>query len=169
MIPKETLEQIAAANDIVDVIGSYFPLKRMGGTFKTLCPFHQEKSPSFIVNPQRQRYHCFGCGEGGSVFDFVAKFESVDFPTAARRRQRGRGITSGNAGSREQWPGGGRSGTRRMRGRHSGHGQESRNSSGMRSSRADWCRCATQRIRRAIFMIGFGTGSCSRFAMTLGK
>jgi len=92
MIPKEILEQIAAANDIVDVIGSYFPLKRAGSTFKALCPFHQEKSPSFIVNPQRQRYHCFGCGEGGSVFDFVAKYESVDFPTAARRLAERAGI-----------------------------------------------------------------------------
>ena len=92
MIPRETLEQIAAANDIVDVIGSYFPLKRAGSTFKALCPFHQEKSPSFTVNPQRQRYHCFGCGEGGSVFDFVAKYESVDFPTAARRLAERAGI-----------------------------------------------------------------------------
>jgi len=92
MIPKETLEQIAAANDIVDVIGSYFPLKRAGSAFKALCPFHQEKSPSFTVNPQRQRFHCFGCGEGGSVFDFVAKYESVDFPTAARRLAERAGI-----------------------------------------------------------------------------
>jgi DNA primase len=92
MIPRETLEQIAAANDIVDVIGSYFPLKRAGSAFKALCPFHQEKSPSFTVNPQRQRYHCFGCGEGGSVFDFVAKYESVDFPTAARRLAERAGI-----------------------------------------------------------------------------
>ena len=92
MIPRETLEQIAAANDIVDVIGGYFPLKRAGSAFKALCPFHQEKSPSFTVNPQRQRYHCFGCGEGGSVFDFVAKYESVDFPTAARRLAERAGI-----------------------------------------------------------------------------
>jgi DNA primase len=92
MIPRETLEQIAAANDIVDVIGSYFPLKRAGSAFKALCPFHQEKSPSFTVSPQRQRYHCFGCGEGGSVFDFVAKYESVDFPTAARRLAERAGI-----------------------------------------------------------------------------
>jgi DNA primase len=92
MIPRETLEQIAAANDIVDVVGAYFPLKRAGSAFKALCPFHQEKSPSFTVNPQRQRYHCFGCGEGGSVFDFVAKYESVDFPTAARRLAERAGI-----------------------------------------------------------------------------
>jgi DNA primase len=92
MIPKETLEQIAAANDIVDVIGGYFPLKRMGSTFKCLCPFHDEKTPSFIVNQQRQRYHCFGCGEGGSVFDFVAKYENIDFPAAARRLAERAGI-----------------------------------------------------------------------------
>jgi DNA primase len=92
MIPRETLEQIAAANDIVDVIGGYFPLKRAGSAFKALCPFHQEKSPSFTVNPQRQRFHCFGCNEGGSVFDFVAKYENVDFPTAARRLAERAGI-----------------------------------------------------------------------------
>jgi DNA primase len=92
MIPHETIEQIAAANDIVDVIGSYFPLKRAGSAWKALCPFHQEKSPSFTVNPQRQRYHCFGCGEGGSVFDFVQKYESIDFPTAARRLAERAGI-----------------------------------------------------------------------------
>jgi DNA primase len=92
MIPRETLEQIAAANDIVDVIGSYFPLKHAGSSFKALCPFHQEKSPSFTVSPQRQRFHCFGCGAGGSVFDFVAKYESVDFPTAARRLAERAGI-----------------------------------------------------------------------------
>jgi DNA primase len=92
MIPRETLEQIAAANDIVDVIGSYFPLKRFGSTFKALCPFHQEKTPSFQVNPQRQRFKCFGCGGGGSVFDFVMKYESVDFSTAARRLAEKAGI-----------------------------------------------------------------------------
>ena len=65
MIPRETIEQVAAANDIVDVIGTYFPLKRAGSTFKAVCPFHQEKSPSFTVNVQRQRFHCFGCGVSG--------------------------------------------------------------------------------------------------------
>ncbi len=92
MIPQETLEQIAAANDIVDVIGAHVQLKRAGATFKALCPFHQEKSPSFTVNPQRQRYHCFGCGEDGTVFDFVIKYENVDFPTAARRLAERAGI-----------------------------------------------------------------------------
>jgi DNA primase len=70
-IPPETIEQIAAANDIVEVIGSYFPLKRAGANFKALCPFHQEKTPSFMISPSRQTFHCFGCGAGGSVFRFV--------------------------------------------------------------------------------------------------
>ena len=60
-ISQSTIEQIRAASDIVEVIGSYFPLKRAGGNHVALCPFHKEKSPSFNVNPQRQIYHCFGC------------------------------------------------------------------------------------------------------------
>ncbi|HJT45304.1 MAG TPA: DNA primase, partial [Chthoniobacterales bacterium] len=85
MIPSETVEQIAAANDIVEVIGTYFPLKRAGANFKALCPFHQEKTPSFHVSPQRQTFHCFGCGVGGSVFRFVMEYEHVDFPSAVRK------------------------------------------------------------------------------------
>src|SRR5436853_2658458 len=84
-IPSETIEQIAAANDIVEVIGSYFPLKRAGASFKALCPFHQEKTPSFHVNPQRQTFHCVGCGVGGSVFRFVMEYEHLDFPSAVRK------------------------------------------------------------------------------------
>jgi DNA primase len=92
-IPSETIEQIAAANDIVEVIGSYFPLKRAGTNFKALCPFHQEKTPSFIVSPSRQTFHCFGCGAGGSVFRFVVDYEHVDFPTAVRKLAARAGIT----------------------------------------------------------------------------
>jgi DNA primase len=83
-IPSETIEQIAAGNDIVDVIGSYFPLKRAGANFRALCPFHQEKTPSFMVSASRQTFHCFGCGAGGSVFRFVMEYEHVDFPAAVR-------------------------------------------------------------------------------------
>src|SRR5882724_1382261 len=92
-IPSETIEQIAAANDIVEVIGSYFPLKRAGSNFKALCPFHQEKTPSFMVSPNRQTFHCFGCGAGGSVFRFVVDYEHVDFPTAVRKLAARAGIT----------------------------------------------------------------------------
>jgi DNA primase len=92
-IPSETIEQIAAANDIVEVIGSYFPLKRAGVNFKALCPFHQEKTPSFMVSPSRQTFHCFGCGVGGSVFRFVMDYEHVDFPSAVRKLAARSGIT----------------------------------------------------------------------------
>ncbi len=84
-IPDHLIEQIAAANDIVEVIGSYFPLKRAGTTWKALCPFHQEKSPSFTVNPQRQIFKCFGCGEGGGVFKFVGLYEHISFPEAVKK------------------------------------------------------------------------------------
>lgn len=92
-IPSETIEQIAAANDIVELIGSYFPLKRAGANFKALCPFHQEKTPSFIVSPSRQTFHCFGCGAGGSVFRFVMDYEHIDFPEAVRKLATRVGIT----------------------------------------------------------------------------
>jgi DNA primase len=92
-IPSETIEQIAAANDIVEVIGSYFPLKRAGTNLKALCPFHQEKTPSFTVSPSRQTFHCFGCGAGGSVFRFVMDYEHIDFPSAVRKLAARAGIT----------------------------------------------------------------------------
>jgi DNA primase len=92
-IPSETIEQIAALNDIVEVIGSYFPLKRAGANFKALCPFHQEKTPSFTVSPSRQTFHCFGCGVGGSVFRFVMDYEHIDFPLAVRKLAARAGIT----------------------------------------------------------------------------
>jgi DNA primase len=81
----DTIEQIRAASDIVDVIGSYVPLKRAGTNFVALCPFHREKSPSFNVNPQRQIFHCFGCHKGGDVFTFVKEHENIPFPDAVRR------------------------------------------------------------------------------------
>lgn len=84
LISEKNLEEIRLANDIVDVIGSYFPLKKAGTNFRALCPFHKEKTPSFNVNPQRQIFKCFGCGEGGNVFHFIMKYENVDFVTAAK-------------------------------------------------------------------------------------
>src|SRR5271169_6846150 len=80
-----TLEQIRAASDIVDVIGSYLPLKRAGANFVALCPFHKEKTPSFNVNPHRQVFHCFGCHKGGDVFTFVREYENIGFLDAVRR------------------------------------------------------------------------------------
>ncbi len=92
LIAEETIAKVAEASDIVDVIGSYFKLTRAGSSYKALCPFHQEKTPSFTVNPQRQSYHCFGCGAGGGVFRFVMEYEHVDFPTAVRRLAERAGI-----------------------------------------------------------------------------
>ncbi len=91
-IPEETIEQILAATDIVDLVGSYLPLKRAGGTFKALCPFHNEKTPSFNVNPHRQSYHCFGCGEGGSAIGFVMAYENLPFPDAVKKLANRAGI-----------------------------------------------------------------------------
>src|ERR1700758_2464981 len=84
-ISPETIEQVAAALNIVEVIGSYFPLKRAGTEFRALCPFHQEKTPSFYVNPAKQSYYCHGCGAGGAIFQFLMQYENVDFPEAVRR------------------------------------------------------------------------------------
>jgi len=80
-----TLERIRAASDIVDVIGSYLPLKKAGANFVALCPFHKEKTPSFSVNPHRQIFHCFGCHKGGDVFTFVKEYENIGFMDAVRR------------------------------------------------------------------------------------
>src|SRR5258706_5239756 len=85
LFSSATREQIRAASDIVDVIGSYLPLKRTGANFVALCPFHKEKTPSFNVNPHKQIFHCFGCHKGGDVFTFVKEYESIDFPEAVRR------------------------------------------------------------------------------------
>lgn len=85
LISPSQLEQIRAASDIVDVIGSYVPLKRAGANFVALCPFHKEKTPSFNVNPHRQIFRCFGCGKGGDVFTFVKEYETLDFVEAVKR------------------------------------------------------------------------------------
>lgn len=92
LISEETIRRVTEANDIVEVIGSYFPLKRAGTSFRALCPFHREKSPSFHVNPARQNYHCFGCGAGGGVLRFVMEYEHLDFPSAVRRLAQRAGI-----------------------------------------------------------------------------
>src|SRR5687768_1458511 len=85
LISPATLEQIRAANDIVDVISAVVPLKRAGVSFTALCPFHRERSPSFHVNPRKQTFHCFGCHKGGDVFTFIREYETLDFPEAVKR------------------------------------------------------------------------------------
>lgn len=81
-IPQEIIEQVREKTDIVEVISSYIPLKKSGRNFRALCPFHSEKTPSFFVNSSRQIFHCFGCGAGGGVFQFLMQYEKVSFPEA---------------------------------------------------------------------------------------
>ena len=85
LIPEEVIDQIAARADLVEIVLGYVPnLKQAGSRWKGCCPFHQEKTPSFIVNPDSNTYHCFGCGAGGNVFKFVMAIENLDFPSAAQ-------------------------------------------------------------------------------------
>lgn len=84
-ITEECVARIKDAADIVSVVNHYVTLRRAGTAWKACCPFHSEKTPSFHVNPARQSYRCFGCGEGGDAVKFIMRFENVDYPTALRR------------------------------------------------------------------------------------
>ncbi|UCG62568.1 MAG: DNA primase [Candidatus Zixiibacteriota bacterium] len=88
MIPQETIEQVRQATDIVQVIGEYIRLKKRGRNFLSLCPFHTEKTASFSVSPDKQIYHCFGCGKGGNVFTFLMEHEKMSFIEAVRHLAR---------------------------------------------------------------------------------
>ena len=89
---SELLEEIRNRCDIVNIISEYVPLKPAGKGFKALCPFHEEKTPSFMISPEKQLFHCFGCGEGGNVFNFVMKFEKVDFFEAVKMLAKKAGV-----------------------------------------------------------------------------
>jgi DNA primase len=78
-IPDELINQVREANDIVEVISEYLPLKKKGKSYTALCPFHPEKTPSFSVSQERQIYHCFGCGKGGNVYTFLMEHEKLSF------------------------------------------------------------------------------------------
>jgi len=87
------VEQIKAKLDVVDIISEYVRLKQSGVNWKGLCPFHGEKSPSFMVHREKQIWHCFGCGEGGDIFSFVQKVENMDFPDTLELLARKAGVT----------------------------------------------------------------------------
>jgi DNA primase len=93
--------EIKSKLDIVEFIGESVPLKKAGQSFKGLCPFHGEKTPSFIVTPARESWHCFGCGKGGDIFSFVMERDSVDFPEALRLLAGRAGVELSERTSRE--------------------------------------------------------------------
>ena len=91
-IPENILEDILNRINIAEVISGYLPLKRAGRNFKANCPFHHEKTPSFMVSPDRQIYHCFGCGESGNAFKFLMRYERLDFPEAVEMLAKKAGV-----------------------------------------------------------------------------
>ena len=97
----EIIEEVRSSNDIVDVISQYVTLKRSGRNYFGLCPFHKEKSPSFSVSPDKQIYHCFGCGVGGNVFHFLSKIENITFRESIEELAERAGITLPVLDSRE--------------------------------------------------------------------
>ncbi|MFC0188150.1 DNA primase [Fictibacillus aquaticus] len=101
-IPEETIEQIRTSNDIVDVVSEYVSLKKQGRNYFGLCPFHGEKSPSFSVSPDKQIYHCFGCGSGGNVYSFLMNIEGYTFIEAVSQLAQKTGIELPNAASRTE-------------------------------------------------------------------
>jgi len=102
MISKEQIQQVKDQTDIVQLIGSYIDLKKAGSGHKGLCPFHNEKSPSFNVSAQNQFFHCFGCGESGSAFDFLMKIEGIQFMDALNQLADQAGITLINDSTPQQ-------------------------------------------------------------------
>ena len=97
----ELLEEVRSRNDIIDVISQYVVLKRSGRNYFGLCPFHNEKSPSFSVSPDKQIFHCFGCGVGGNVFHFIMKMENVNFVESVQILAERAGINLPSLGSDE--------------------------------------------------------------------
>ncbi len=106
LISRDTILEVKRAVDVVEVVSGYFPLKRAGSAYKALCPFHEEKTPSFHVNPERQIYKCFGCGKAGDAISFVMEFEKADYPEAIRILAERAGITVRyEEGGAQQGPG----------------------------------------------------------------
>lgn len=106
-IPDETIDTIRDRFDLVDLVGRYLSLKRSGRSFRGLCPFHQEKTPSFYVHPERKVFHCYGCGAGGDLFEFLMRHDNLTFREAAESAARACGVeipetAGGEPGRREQ-------------------------------------------------------------------
>jgi len=99
---EETIEQVRQAVDLVELIGGHVQLRKAGQTWKGLCPFHEERTPSFTVNPDRQAYHCFGCGAGGDAFRFVMEVDKLPFLDAVRALAERYGVTLPQAAEEDQ-------------------------------------------------------------------
>ena len=93
LISQETINEVATRLDIVEIINDYVPLKRQGRNLQGLCPFHQEKTPSFTVSPEKQVFYCFGCGAGGNIFTFIMQKEGLTFPEAVEKLAARAGVT----------------------------------------------------------------------------
>src|SRR5438094_9333816 len=102
---RALVQRVKAANDIVDVVGAYVALRPAGPTFKGLCPFHDDRRPSFDVDPRRQRYRCWACGKFGDVLSFIQEHEKVSFPEALELLARRAGITLEKTADSRQNPG----------------------------------------------------------------
>ncbi len=106
MIPPEKIDEIREKTDIIELVDSLIDLKKAGRNFKALCPFHHEKTPSFVVSPEKQIYRCFGCGKGGNVFGFLMEYEGISFVEAVKRLADKAGINIekyiGRGGSRRK-------------------------------------------------------------------
>src|SRR6266576_2062039 len=88
----DEVAEVKSRLEIAEVVGAYVPLKQAGRNLKAPCPFHQEKTASFMVSPEKGIYHCFGCGEGGDIFNFVMKMEGMDFRQALELLARKAGV-----------------------------------------------------------------------------
>ena len=93
LYPEYLIREVADKNDIRDVVSQYVNLKKAGSSYVGLCPFHNEKTPSFSVSPQKGIFHCFGCGEGGNVIHFMMKIENMPFVEAVEKLAQRAGIT----------------------------------------------------------------------------
>jgi len=102
-IPDDKIEEIRMAVDIVDYVGQFVQLRKVGKNYVGLCPFHTEKTPSFTISPDKQLYHCFGCGAGGNIFNFVMQFEKVSFFEAVKKIAEYAGIELPKPERKEVW------------------------------------------------------------------
>lgn len=103
MIATETINDVRNCIDIVDIIGSYVDLKKKGKNYTGLCPFHEEKTSSFVVNQSKQLYHCFGCGAGGDVFEFLQRYKKLSFYESLQELATRAGISLGYQDSIKQY------------------------------------------------------------------